>query len=168
MVVHPGVAVRTAGGGASRLEKALAQRGSLARWLEFVGGSEFSQLAPLLRGMQLVELMRIPASGLARLGMVPATARRLADELNKLKAVLRDGVRMRASDSLAPNAISGLLVNAFCRLWLSMSRPKNCVYRPYSSLLARRMNSNPMAKFNADSRAWSIIPASAFDSRTLR
>ena len=77
-----------------RLEHALSQRGSLGRWLEFVGGQEFSQLAPLLRGMRLMELMRIPASGLARLGMVPSTARRLADELSKLKAVLRGGVRM--------------------------------------------------------------------------
>ena len=78
----------------TRLEKALQQRGSLARWLEFVGGSEFSQLTPLLQGMRLDQLIRIPASGLARLGMVPSTARRLADELNKLKAVLRGGVRM--------------------------------------------------------------------------
>ena len=38
-----------------RLEKALAQRGSMARWLEFVGGQEFAQLAPLLRGMKLLE-----------------------------------------------------------------------------------------------------------------
>ena len=54
-----------------------ADYGPLGRWLEFVGGSEFKQLAPLLRGMRLVELIRIPASGLARLGMVPSTARRL-------------------------------------------------------------------------------------------
>ena len=44
--------------------------------------------------MKLVELMRIPASGLARLGMVPSTARRLSDELNKLKVILKGGVRM--------------------------------------------------------------------------
>ena len=76
------------------IEKALNTRGTLARWLHFVGGAEFTQLTPLLRGMQLVDLMRLPPSGLARLGMVPSTARRLADELNKLKAVLRGGVRM--------------------------------------------------------------------------
>ena len=78
----------------ARLEQALSKRSSLTRWLEFVGGGEFSQLAPLLRGMKLVELMRIPASGLARLGMVPSTARRLSDELNKLKVILKGGVRM--------------------------------------------------------------------------
>ena len=47
------------------IEKALNTRGTLARWLHFVGGAEFTQLTPLLRGMQLVDLMRLPPSGLA-------------------------------------------------------------------------------------------------------
>ena len=76
-----------------QLEAAFAKRGSLARWLHFVGGGEFAQLSPLLQGMTISDLMRIPTSGLAKLGMVPATARRLADELTRLKAILSGGIR---------------------------------------------------------------------------
>jgi len=80
-------------------EQALSRPSTLQRWLEFAGGSEFLALQPLLHGMKLVELLRMSSttfgltSGLAKLGMVPSTARRLADELNRLRAVLCGGVR---------------------------------------------------------------------------
>ena len=76
-----------------RVEEALSKRSTLFRWLEFVGGSEFTALSRLLHGMKLLELINVPVSGLAKLGMVPSTARRLSDELQRLRAVLNGGVR---------------------------------------------------------------------------
>ena len=58
-----------------RMEQALSKRSTLFRWLEFVGGSEFTALSRLLHGMKLIDLISVPVSGLTRLGMVPNTAR---------------------------------------------------------------------------------------------
>ena len=105
------------------IEKALNTRGTLARWLHFVGGAEFTQLTPLLRGMQLVDLMRLPPSGLARLGMVPSTARRLERRQNAVLMLIReqeeataDGFRDPSEDLelaglVAPSGASGDLTS---------------------------------------------------------
>ena len=61
-----------------RMEQALNRASTMKRWLDFVGGGEFAALSPVLRGMKLIELMRIPTSGLAKLGIVPSTARLLS------------------------------------------------------------------------------------------
>ena len=71
-----------------RLLTVLRSPAMLGRWLQFVGGEEFTALYPTLKGMRLGELLQVDCSGLARLGAQPRVAVRLFEELARLRQVV--------------------------------------------------------------------------------